>query len=170
MVGRVWPRHGHRGRPLNAIVRHRYAMKRQFRNFVRLAFALWPGLAYPWCESHPELEDEVRSSDVVLIGQVLSDRETPNPPRAKDVRLILDPGHTYTLAVSEVLRGSSRERIELFTEYNTGQFPTDVGKRCLVIASGDEPTFMVNSCGNSGEVGERVREVKSVRALSKERR
>jgi hypothetical protein len=150
-------------------VRHRYAMKRQFRNFVRFAFAVWPGLAYPWCESHPALEDEVRSSDVVLIGQVLSDRETPDPPRAKDVRLILDPGHTYTLAVSEVLRGKPRERIELFAEYNSGQFPMDVGKRYLVIASGDERAFMVDSCGNSGEVGERAREVESVRTLSKER-
>jgi hypothetical protein len=28
MVGRVWPRHGHRGRPLNSVVRHHMAPSR----------------------------------------------------------------------------------------------------------------------------------------------
>jgi hypothetical protein len=31
MVGRVWPRHGHRGRPLNSIVRHRMDAPSKFQ-------------------------------------------------------------------------------------------------------------------------------------------
>jgi hypothetical protein len=34
MVGRVWPRHGHRGRPLNSVVRHHLELSRFERRVI----------------------------------------------------------------------------------------------------------------------------------------
>ena len=41
MVGRVWPRHGHRGRPLNAIVRHHWATS------MRRTLMIWATVGVP---------------------------------------------------------------------------------------------------------------------------
>ena len=159
-----------RGRPLNSVVRHRSAVNNQLRHFLHLAMWLAPGFAFPYCERHPMLEEELRGSDTVMVGRVLSDRETPSPLRDKSSRRILDPGHTYTLAVTEVFRGKTRKKIDLFTEYNSGQFPMDIGKSYLVILPKGERVLSVDSCGNSGEVGEKAKELELIRDMFKRRR
>jgi hypothetical protein len=59
MVGRVWPRHGHRGRPLNSVVRHHMTASRgaawiwsvlgvpvAFAVFIAIAYAKWGPLPF----------------------------------------------------------------------------------------------------------------------------
>ena len=113
---------------------------------------------------HIPLEKEFAESELVVIGRVLSERETPNAPARSD------PGHTYTVEVREVFRGAPRKRVELFTEYNSGQFPMDIGKTYLIFASAREGVFSVSPCGSAGEVKERTREIARVRKLAAEQR
>jgi len=119
---------------------------------------------------HIPLEKEFAESEVVLIGQVLSERETSKPPKPPNSALVLDPGHTYTLQVIEVFRGKPRKRVELFAEYNSGQFPMDIGKTYLVFASAQGSVLSASPCGSAGEVKERAREIAQVRKLAEEKR
>jgi len=115
---------------------------------------------------HIPLEKEFAESDLVFIGRVLSERQTPVPPQPRYSAVVLDPGHTYTVEVTEVFRGTRQKRVELFAEYNSGQFPMDIGKTYLVFASAREGLLSASPCGSAGEVKDRVREIAQVRELA----
>jgi hypothetical protein len=115
---------------------------------------------------HIPLEKEFAQSDLVFVGRVLSERQTPNPPQPRDSAVVFDPGHTYTVEVTEVFRGSRRKRVELFAEYNSGQFPMDIGKTYLVFASARGGLLSASPCGSAGEVNDRRREIAQVRKLA----
>ena len=116
---------------------------------------------------HIPLEKEFAQSELVFIGRVLSERETPELPSSA---LVSDPGHTYTLEVTEVFRGSRRKRVELFAEYNSGQFPMDIGKTYLVFASSRGSVLSASPCGSAGEVKHRAKEISQVRKLAAQQR
>ena len=42
MVGRVWPRHGHRGRPLNSVVSHQLAKMGRASSIFQVVISLGP--------------------------------------------------------------------------------------------------------------------------------
>jgi hypothetical protein len=121
-------------------------------------------------EYHIPLDKEFAESDLVFIGRVLSERQTPNPPRPAHSAAVFDPGHTYTVEVTEVFRGTPRRRTELFAEYNSGQFPMDIGKTYLVFASARGGLLSASPCGSAGEVKDRAREIARVRELAAQRR
>ena len=144
-------------------------MNKQLRNLTVVAFACVPAMSQAWCERHLSIEEEFRASAFVGVGRVISDRETPDPPKKKS-GAIPDPGHTYSVEVIEVLAGPKRKTIDLFTEYNSGQFPMDIGKSYLIFARPLFGAHLVSSCGNSGELGQRTVELSSARRLAQSKR
>ena len=155
-MGRVWPRHGHRGRPLNSVVRHQPPMNGVGVAIAAVAvassFALKAGAV---CLDergisgyHIPLEKEFRTAHVVAIGTVVAEREVPAPFTGS-----LE-GTSYRFKIEETLRGRRYKTLDLFSENTSGRFPMDVGHRYLVFVGRHRRTFSVSNCGSSGELPE----------------
>jgi hypothetical protein len=87
MVGRVWPRHGHRGRPLNAIVRRHRARKMK-PSAIFLAFALATSIVHakvPECASPNQAPAKLALGWLVSAG--LTEMDKVDTAKTKVLRL-----------------------------------------------------------------------------------
>ena len=106
-------------------------------------------LAEAYCDTHPGVKEEFKSSDIVIVGTVISFTN------------ILDSdgfikGTFYSIRISEVLKGNPGQVIELYSENDSGRFPMKIGVAYLLFAyngvfEGVKGLHLaIDSCGNSG--------------------
>jgi hypothetical protein len=123
-------------------------------------------LAGAYCLTNPTVEEEFKSSDLVIAGTVIISTN------------ILDSdgfirGTFYTIRVSEVFKGSPGKTVELYSENTSGRFPMEVGTSYLIFAyestfEGIEgPRLAIDYCGNSGTLKQSKKVLTIVRKLSK---
>jgi hypothetical protein len=93
-------------------------------------------------------EDEAQKSQLVFVGKVIAQENTPESQPYLE-------GTTYTLHVTEVLRGKKSEIVHIFSENSSGRFPMVVGKTYLVFAYIDSGRLQIDNCGSSGELTDR---------------
>lgn len=131
-------------------------------------------LAQSTWKAHPSVDDEFRSSALVVVGEVIRTKEVPDPSP------VPEPGYNigtyYTIRITEVLKGNPQKLIRLYSENSSGRFPMKVGVPYLLFAHKEVfegitgERFAINSSGNSGTVKEsakalvRVRELKETKA------
>jgi hypothetical protein len=115
-VGRVWPRHGHRGRPLNSVVRHH-------KRVMRLANAI--ALATVFVCTAAQAEGERESPALrELLAAVQSDRDDDPPGLAKTTRLATEVGEAAVPHLARLLvstsDASTRRRVSWALAYVGG--------------------------------------------------
>ena len=124
-------------------------------------------LAIAYCESHPTVEQELKTSAVVFVGKVISAREVSVESQA------VTGGTFYSVAVQEVLKGAPPKTVQLYSENSSGSFSMEVGVQYLVFAdygvfegiTGQYPA--VNNCGNSAPLSQAKKALAIVRKLTK---
>jgi hypothetical protein len=120
--------------------------------------------AEAYCDKYPTVEEEFRSSNIVVIGTVI---------RSTD---IFDSdgfisGTFYSIRVSEVLKGRPGKTVDLYSENSSGRFPMDGRVSYLVFAykgvfEGVKGSHLaVDSCGNSGTLKDSGKTLVIVRKL-----
>jgi hypothetical protein len=119
-----------------------------------------------YCFTNPSVKEEFKSSDVIIVGTVVSYTN------------ILDSdglirGTFYSIRVSEVLKGSPSKTVELYSENDSGRFPMQIGVSYLLFAYDGvfegvkESHLAIDSCGNSGTLKQSESKLKMVRELSR---
>ena len=99
-------------------------------------------------EGHPTPEQEFRKSAAVVVGRVLSQKETP-PPKSLNGWY---EGTTYSIEVREIVHGSVPKQLSLFSENSTGRFPMRTGSTYLLFLYEQDSVLMVDNCGNSNKL------------------
>lgn len=114
--------------------------------------------------AHPNVEQEFKSSDAVIVGMVT------NSTNIMDQDGFIS-GTFYSIRVSETLRGRSSKAVDLYSENSSGRFPMEVGTLYLVFAyegSFEGATGLhlaINNCGNSGTLEQSKNALAMVRKL-----
>lgn len=94
------------------------------------------------------VSDEYYVSPLVLTGTVTISRNVVDPD---------DPdgwtGTFYTVQVDRVYRGTSPKSLVIYSENSTSRFPMELHRPYILFLTKDtEANWMVDNCGNSGEV------------------
>jgi hypothetical protein len=105
--------------------------------------------AYAFCFA-PQLRvsDEYFISPLVLTGTVTASRNVVDPE---------DPegwtGTFYTIRVEKVYRGTEPKSLVVYSENSTSRFPMELNRPYILFLTKDtEANWMVDNCGNSGQV------------------
>jgi hypothetical protein len=104
---------------------------------------------YAFCFA-PQLQvsDEYFVSNLVLTGTVMTSRNVVDPA---------DPegwtGTFYTVRVDKVYRGNAPKTLVVYSENTTARFPMELHRPYILFLTKDtESNWMVDNCGNSGEM------------------
>ena len=129
MVGRVWPRHGHRGRPLNSVVSHHF--KGTPVELIRAGEATV--LSNSGVTSHQLLFPENSRSERVTVTRVTVAAGAKNPPHRHasseqiwialrgNGQLILDNGQVVPFDAGDLVRFEDNE-LHGFENTGEGEF------------------------------------------------
>jgi hypothetical protein len=138
-------------------------------NFLASAAALLVGAAsaVAYCDGHPTVKQEFKTSALVFVGKVTSARDVTVQSQS------ITGGTFYSVEVVEVLKGGPPHTLELYSENSSGRFPMDAGVRYLIFA--DYGTFegirgqqlAVSNCGNSAPLPKGEKTLETVRRLKK---
>lgn len=126
---------------------------------------VWVGLVLPGLPSaacfngNPSPETELRNSEFVFVGEVISETFTPANNQYFE-------GKTYAVRVIEVLRGKPKKVFRLFSENSSGRFPMQVGSKYLIFAHDELGRLQVDNCGNSGALTEQAELLKTLRKVA----
>jgi hypothetical protein len=120
-----------------------------------------------YCDGHPTVEQEFKSSALVCVGKVTSAREVAVGSQS------ITGGTFYSVEVVEVLKGSATRSLQLYSENSSGRFPMHVGVQYVIFAnsgtfegiSGQQ--LAINNCGNSAPLPKGDETLETVRRLRK---
>jgi hypothetical protein len=123
--------------------------------------------AVAYCDSHPTVAQEFKTSALVFIGKVTSARDVAVRSTA------ITGGIFYSVEVVEVLKGSPSHSLQLYSENSSGRFPMEIGAQYLVFAEygvfegirGRQ--LAINNCGNSTPLPEGNKALETVRRLTR---
>ena len=122
--------------------------------------------ALAYCPDWPGVPGEFLRSELVFVATVKSEAKVYADGDFFD-------GISYTLAVTERLKGEPKALFVVFSENSSGRFPMNIGASYLVFTSlesgtlADQPAYTVNYCGNSGLVVEKEAALAQARRLAK---
>jgi hypothetical protein len=123
--------------------------------------------AVAYCDGHPTVEQEFRTSALVCVGKVTGVREVAVRSQS------ITGGTFYSVEVVEVLKGRVRRKLQLYSENSSGRFPMQIGAQYLIFAGSgtfegiSEQQFAVSNCGNSAALPKGNKTLETVRRLTK---
>lgn len=109
--------------------------------------------------------EEFNESDAIIVGTVTGKEHVP------DIDPTFYAGILYFLRVEQIIKGTQKLELRLFSENTTARFPMEIDKSYLVFARRDNDifkntnTYWVNSCGNSKPARDATRELGKLRAM-----
>ena len=115
-------------------------------------------------KARPSVDEEFKSSTVVIVGEVISTKDVLEPGG-------FIKGTFYTVRVAEILKGNPSKRVELYSENSSGRFPMKVGVSYLIFTyegnfEGIEGRRLaIDNCGNSGTLKEAEKALSTARKL-----
>jgi len=113
---------------------------------------------------HVPLDEEIRSTPVIAIGEVISNQNLTDGPDGPD----FIAATIYTIRIERVLKGRLPRQIELRNENDSGRYPIGVGERHVLFLRPLDPRFgagyWADSCGNSAQLPSGESVVKRVQA------
>ena len=89
---------------------------------------------------------EMKESQVVIIGTVMSSRQVPQSWDTLD-------GTEYVVHIDQKVKGKQSGEITIFSEHRDDAFILESGKQYLLFLTNNNQHWMVNTCGNSGPHG-----------------
>ncbi len=98
---------------------------------------------------------EMKDSEVVVIGTVMSSRQVPQSWDSLD-------GTNYVVHIDRKVKGKQTGEITIFSEHSDDGFSLEAGKQYLLFLTNNYQHWVVNKCGNSGLLDE---ESKGIRQM-----
>lgn len=110
---------------------------------------------------HPSLEDEVKSSDAIVIATVTDVQALSEDPS--------DPGgwtsFVYKVRIEETLSGRIASEIILRAQDDSGGYRMSAGERHLLLLERHGDQFNADVCGNSTTLPEGAQVLEQLRSL-----
>jgi hypothetical protein len=97
---------------------------------------------------HVPLDEEIRTSKLIAVGEVTKSRYLKEDPTDPDDIT----AYIYTIRVLRPLKGRVPKLIELRSENDSGRYLMKEGERHLLFISSEGQHFVVDSCGNSSSL------------------
>jgi hypothetical protein len=107
------------------------------------------------CPSTLPVPKEMKDSQAVIIGTVMSSRQVPQSWDALD-------GTEYVVHIDQKVKGKQTGEITIFSEHRDDAVVLESGKQYVLFLTNNYQHWMVNACGNSGpmdEAGKVIRQV-----------
>jgi hypothetical protein len=98
---------------------------------------------------------EMKESDAVIIGTVMSSRQVPQSWDALD-------GIEYVVHIDQKVKGKQTGEITIFSEHTEDAFNLQSGRQYLLFLTNNYQHWMVNKCGNSGPMDEESKVIRQM--------
>jgi hypothetical protein len=119
-------------------------LKRIATGLVCLFFA---AASFAACTNTIPVSREMKESQVVIIGTVMSSRQVPQSWDTLD-------GTEYVIHIDQKVKGKQSGEISIFSEHRDDAVALESGKQYLLFLTNNNGHWMVNTCGNSGPMDE----------------
>jgi hypothetical protein len=107
------------------------------------------------CSNTPPVSKEMKESDAVIVGTVMSSSPVPQSWDALD-------GTNYVVRIDQKVKGKHTGELTVFSERRDDGFDMKAGTQYLLFLSDVYRHWMVNTCGNSGPMDEEGRVIKQL--------
>jgi hypothetical protein len=107
------------------------------------------------CANTMPASDELKESQVVIIGTVVSARQVPQSWDTLD-------GTDYVVHIDQKIKGKQSGEITIFSEHSEDGFNLQTGKQYLLFLTNNYQHWVVNTCGNSGPLDEESKVIKQL--------
>src|ERR1700742_5360357 len=111
--------------------------------------------SYAACPSTLPVSKEMKDSQAVIIGTVVSTRQVPQSWDALD-------GTEYVVHIDQKVKGKQSGEITIFSEHRDEAVLLESGKQYLLFLTNNYQHWMVNVCGNSGPTDEESKDVRQM--------
>jgi hypothetical protein len=107
------------------------------------------------CANPMPVSQEMKESQVVVIGTVMSSRQVPQSWDTLD-------GVEYVVHIDQKVKGKQTGEISIFSEHTDDAFNLQAGTQYLLFLTNNNQHWMVNKCGNSGPMDEESKVIKQM--------
>jgi hypothetical protein len=101
------------------------------------------------------VSQEMKDSQVVVIGTVMSSRQVPQSWDTLD-------GTEYVVHIDQKVKGKQTGEITIFSEHTEDGLNLETGKQYLLFLTNNNQHWMANKCGNSGALDEKSAVIKQM--------
>ena len=101
------------------------------------------------------VSQEMKDSQVVVIGTVVSSRQVPQSWDSLD-------GTDYVVHIDQKVKGKQSGEIIIFSEHSEDGFNLEAGKQYLLFLTNNYQHWVVNKCGNSGLMDEESKVIRQM--------
>ena len=101
------------------------------------------------------VSQEMKDSQVVVIGTVVSSRQVPQSWDSLD-------GIDYVVHIDQKVKGKQTGEITIFSEHSEDGFTLEAGKQYLLFLTNNYQHWVVNKCGNSGLMDEESKVIRQM--------
>jgi hypothetical protein len=101
------------------------------------------------------VSQEMKESQVVVIGTVMSSRQVPQSWDTLD-------GVEYVVHIDQKVKGKQTGEISIFSEHTDDAFNLQAGTQYLLFLTNNNQHWMVNKCGNSGPMDAESKVIKQM--------
>ena len=120
-----------------------------------LACALFATASFAECATTVPVGQEVKDSQVIIIGTVSSSRQVPQSWDSLD-------GTDYVVHIDQKVKGKQTGEITIFSEHSEDGFNLETGKQYLLFLTNNYQHWVANKCGNSGLLDEKSKVIKQM--------
>src|SRR5580698_10269145 len=110
-----------------------------------LACVFFATASFAACTNTLPVSQEMKDSQVVLIGTVMSSRQVPQSWDTLD-------GTEYVVHIDQKVKGKQTGEITIFSEHTEAGLNLETGKQYLLFLTNNYTHWVINTCGNSGPV------------------
>jgi hypothetical protein len=107
------------------------------------------------CTDTLPVGQEMKDSQVVIIGTVMSSRQVPQSWDSLD-------GTDYVVHIDQKVKGKQTGEITIFSEHSEDGFNLETGKQYLLFLTNNYQHWVVNKCGNSGLMDEESKVIRQM--------
>jgi hypothetical protein len=101
------------------------------------------------------VSQEMKDSQVVVIGTVMSSRQVPQSWDTLD-------GTEFVVHIDQKVKGKQTGEITIFSEHSEDGFTLKAGERYLLFLTNNYQHWVVNKCGNSGPLDQESAVIKQM--------
>jgi len=101
------------------------------------------------------VSQEMKESQVIVIGTVVSSRQVPQSWDSLD-------GIDYVVHIDQKVKGKQSGEITIFSEHSEDGFSLEAGKQYLLFLTNNYQHWVVNKCGNSGLLDEESKVIRQM--------
>jgi hypothetical protein len=125
------------------------------RTAIGITCILFSTASFAACNNPMPVSREMKESQAVIIGTVMSSRQVPQAWDSLD-------GVNYVVHIDQKVKGKQSGEITVFTEHRDDALNLESGKQYLLFLTNNYQHWMVNTCGNSGPMDEESQVIKQM--------